>query len=673
MGAALAMMLALCPVLAIGQPAALERQPSRDGPPSARYTIVEKGEALELPDDTPRVAVLIGNGEYQKAPPNADPLKARLPPLETPCSDVKAVADRLVDLGWARSEVYVLCEQSNLNTFAAINTLRASAPIDGKTKRLMVLYLAGHGMEVDGSNYFFGVSARLDLETVARRLIGKLENTSKGEPPEPLLAVRDAVDIDAIFNDYRNQANLPYALLIFVDACRNNPLLGYVDQEADARKDDPATSDTERNYWSLLRRFMSRTKATADWPRGLEMVYATRPNNTIVDNSGSGGSRLATSLVGKLTADTAIRIILGDVADDMKRGQSNPAAPDYQDLDSISDVSSDMRNEWCMIGCKLPGGGPVGSAGASVVLPAGLRRAAFRRASAPTPARGPIASPSFAAQTSSVSDGDRPQTVVRASIRYKATAPRKVLVRIAWCSGDILGAARYIDAQHAYDALVANLSKANRIHGSSQIYGVQLIEIPPETNRLATFQRRSDAEYVDPIGTDRDENMLASQYLGSIKGKLPVRGTDFPTPNVIDLSYCRGAFTGQPAPSVYLQVLSRNDLPAAARLWTILDEKSPDLRVLPKAEVMSEKPGWSLTGYPAETEIRISDPNNRTRADQLATLLTAAVGRPVPVRCINACRDPKPEHNIEVWIGSALKSKDDLKAAIVPFSSIMKF
>lgn len=174
-----------------------------------QYTIIAKGEDLDLPTDTPRLAVLIGNGRYDTAPDNANPLKARLPRLQTPCLDVKLIADKLASLGWARNEIYVLCDQSNMDTYSAINSLQSAAPLDGKTPRLMLLYLAGHGMEVDGDNYIFGVSTRLDLETVAKRLAAKEKNPSKSETPEPLLAIRDGVNIDNMFGGYRGQANPP--------------------------------------------------------------------------------------------------------------------------------------------------------------------------------------------------------------------------------------------------------------------------------------------------------------------------------------------------------------------------------------------------------------------------------------------------------------------------------
>jgi len=645
-------------------PAAVTRPASAGGASAdPRYTIVAKGENFEPPTDTPRIAVLIGNGRYDAAPDNSgNPLKAKLPKLDTPCSDVKAIANKLIDLGWARDEVYVLCEQSNLDTYAAMDSLRASAPGDGTTKRLMVLYLAGHGMEIDGDNYFFGISARLNLETVAGRLAGKLKNPNKEEAAEPLLATRDAVNIDGVFGSYRSQPDLSYAFLVLVDTCRNNPLLAYVDQEADARRQDPNISESDRNYWSLLRRFMSRAKTTPGWPKGLEMVYATRPNNVIADDGGAGGSRLATALVGKLVSDTAIRIILSNVDKEMKRVQGNRNAPDYQELDSNNDVSSDPNNEWCMIGCKLPGGPDATDTGTGDLLTPQIQKAGYWRGPR-TPQSVPQANDAAAS----------PRTIVRAFRRFRAPALRKVLVRISWCSGDAQGPAREADARRAYDALTASLARSNRVRGDSQIFGTQLIEIPPDTNRLAIFQRRFDVEIVDPVRTDHDENMLADLYLKPIKGALPVRGTDFPSPNVIDLFYCRGAYKGPLAPIVFLQVLHRDDLPSAAQLWTILKDKSPDLKVIPKTEVMVEKPDWPLDDYPADTEVRIADPASRPRAQQLAKLLELTIGKPVPVLCIDPCHATASERSIEVWIGSGPGTKEQIKAVLIPFSARTRF
>lgn len=129
-----------------------------------------------------RVAFLVGNSDYEYAARLANPVR-----------DVGLIADTLNSLDFAVTQYQDLTRDEigkNLSVFLK----------DNKDADLTLFYFAGHGMQFDGRNYLVGIDAQLenefDVESESLdldRVVGMLERSSK-------------------------------AALVFVDACRDNPL-----------------------------------------------------------------------------------------------------------------------------------------------------------------------------------------------------------------------------------------------------------------------------------------------------------------------------------------------------------------------------------------------------------------------------------------------------------------
>jgi tetratricopeptide (TPR) repeat protein len=132
-----------------------------------------------------RVALVIGNSAYRA-----------VPALANPANDAKAVASALRAVGF--SEVREL-HDTDLATFGKalkdFGDLAAAAD-------WAVIYYAGHGLEVGGTNYLVPVDAKLELQSHVEdeamplsRLLSKVSAASKMQ-------------------------------LVILDACRNNPFTG---------------------------------------------------------------------------------------------------------------------------------------------------------------------------------------------------------------------------------------------------------------------------------------------------------------------------------------------------------------------------------------------------------------------------------------------------------------
>jgi len=129
-----------------------------------------------------RVALVIGNGAYSNAPALANPV-----------TDARAMAQKMRTLGFEVVEGY------DLDKTGVENTIRTFAN-RAKTADLSLFFYAGHGIAVENKNYLIPIDARfedssaLDFEAIPVNLVTRNMQYSQG------------------------------VSLVFLDACRDNPL-----------------------------------------------------------------------------------------------------------------------------------------------------------------------------------------------------------------------------------------------------------------------------------------------------------------------------------------------------------------------------------------------------------------------------------------------------------------
>jgi uncharacterized caspase-like protein len=174
-----------------------------------------------------RVALVIGNSAYAESP------------LANPINDARDVRAKLQTMGFAAADIVY---RENLKT-AEIGEVqrefRERLGAGGDTVALV--FYAGHGVQSAGENYFPAVDARLrseeDLPQYSLRLVKLME----------------------LLEQAKTRLNL-----VFLDACRNNPL---------ARKT----------------RSGARGLARVEAPSGTLITFATQPNAVADDGNGRNG------------------------------------------------------------------------------------------------------------------------------------------------------------------------------------------------------------------------------------------------------------------------------------------------------------------------------------------------------------------------------------------------
>jgi uncharacterized caspase-like protein len=215
-----------------------------------------------------RVALVLGNSAYQN-----------VAPLANPVNDSAKIAATLKDAGFD-----VVDSRRDL---AAAETKRALRDFADRARDadIAVVYYAGHGIEVNGSNYLIPVDARLERDTDI---------------------YDEALSLDRILIAIEPAKKLR---LVILDACRDNPFA----------------------------KNMKRTVATRAVGRGLAMVEPTSPNvliaysakagSTAVDGDGSNSPFTAALAQHIAKPGLDVRRAFGFVRDEVLRSTGNRQEP----------------------------------------------------------------------------------------------------------------------------------------------------------------------------------------------------------------------------------------------------------------------------------------------------------------------------------------------------------
>lgn len=217
---------------------------------------------------TKRVALVVGNSSYQNAPL-----------LPNPANDATAIAATLKNAGFDLVE-----SRLNLTSSDMRRALRDFAD-QARDADIAVVYYAGHGIEIDGTNYLIPTDARLERDTDIYDEAFSLDRI--------LLAIEPAKQLR----------------VVIVDACRNNPF-------ADAMKR------------TLASRAISRGLARVEPAVSNTLIaFAAKAGLTALDGN-SKNSPYATALV-KYIAKPGLdlRRAFGFIRDDVLQATGNRQEP----------------------------------------------------------------------------------------------------------------------------------------------------------------------------------------------------------------------------------------------------------------------------------------------------------------------------------------------------------
>ncbi|MFZ5690631.1 MAG: caspase family protein [Pseudomonadota bacterium] len=214
-----------------------------------------------------RVALIIGNSQYRN-----------VPPLTNPKSDAEILSKALTTVGFNRVDLKLDLTREQLAA-----ALKDFATLADRAE-WAVIYYAGHGIEVAGTNYLVPIDARLKSD----------RDTSF-----------EAISLDQLLRSVEGASKLK---LVILDACRDNPF---------------ASTMTR----SLGTRSLGRGLGNIE-PEGATLVaYAAKHGQTALDGS-QGNSPFASALARAiLTPGLEINLVFRKVRDDVLSATNRKQEP----------------------------------------------------------------------------------------------------------------------------------------------------------------------------------------------------------------------------------------------------------------------------------------------------------------------------------------------------------
>src|SRR5450631_3701585 len=236
--------------------------------------------SAELPKHYLRVALVIGNSQFQ-----------HYPQLANPAHDAEDIAAQLRGLGFEVIEREDLTSREIGATLREFRFKLAGAEVG-------LVFFAGHGMQINGENFFPGVDADI---------------SSEEDVPNQSLALRQVMDV---LDGAKNELNL-----VFLDACRDNP-------------------------FARATRSGTRGLARVEAPSGTLISYATRPGSVAHDGAGRNGI-YTTQLLHQIkdSADLPIEVVLKRVVTGVKQESSGQQEPWYE---------GSLEGDFCFSTCGRP-------------------------------------------------------------------------------------------------------------------------------------------------------------------------------------------------------------------------------------------------------------------------------------------------------------------------------
>jgi len=215
-----------------------------------------------------RVALVLGNSAYQN-----------VPPLSNPVNDAALMARTLKNAGFD-----IVDSRQNLSALETRRVLREFADKAGNAD-VAVIYYAGHGIEIDGSNYLIPVDAKLERDSDV---------------------YDEAFSLDRVLVSVESTKKLR---LVILDACRDNPF-------AQIMKKSVATRSVGRGL----------AKVEPASPNTL-IAYSAKAGSTAADGGGAN-SPFTVALSNHLTTPGLdVRRAFGFVRDDVLKATSNRQEP----------------------------------------------------------------------------------------------------------------------------------------------------------------------------------------------------------------------------------------------------------------------------------------------------------------------------------------------------------
>ncbi|NMM80897.1 hypothetical protein B2J86_08155 [Acidovorax sp. SRB_14] len=551
-----------------------------------------------------RFALVIGNADYGEY--------GNLPTLGSPCSDdkseksdTKVVADALTAANWSVDTVCNLTTDQLENRITKFNNKVRREP-----RAFGIIYFSGHGAEVAGTNYLFGVDANVNV---------KVEFDTYKENPNAILFGGSAVPLDRTMRQIEPLWNK--AVAVFIDACRTNPIL---DKLRDAGLD------------------LIRYPAKASEPYNILYNFSTVAGEPSPDGAPGGITRYARVMASVIRAQTTAQpdeldhlisaIGKGVIVDSRRRQLTGRAGIIFRPPRFCIRGCPTLEEDWKTYYEEF---GPITR---QKILTSFVKLAST--SAAPNLWRVSAKNTVFA---QAAAPPDLTHTLTPAASAATAAVPpptRKVRFDILYCAGDAATDQRRVKSEGIREHLI-RLTGTNSPVGGFEVGEVRLIPVPPAVNQalykardsVLTFNRDSPAQKA--WATSLQSNLVPQVRIE----EKPGSASDYMT-----ILVCDGAMSTLAGPTIYVQAATREQVGKASALGVNLAQQLPNAKVAKGIEVIEKSPN--------ETEIRYFSKSEADDAAEVARAIQEILNRKVKARFVPGYHTKlNGARLIEVWIG----------------------
>src|SRR5258707_3936728 len=244
-----------------------------------------------------RVALVVGNAQYAYAPA-----------LPNPRNDAQDISDLLKKIGFELTAGFDLDQTNFARTIDDFARALEGADVG-------LFFYAGHGLQINEKNYLISTRARLE---------------------SAFLVPSETIELDAIIRLMESKVGTN---LIFLDACRNNPL----------------TDNLKRNLAAVSRsttigRGLARVEPTG---RDTLVAFSSAPGQEAADGRGRNSPFTASLLRHMPKPGLEVSVMLKEVTADVRQETNNVQRP--QQLSDMSKAFYFVKAEPAVVSAPRPG------------------------------------------------------------------------------------------------------------------------------------------------------------------------------------------------------------------------------------------------------------------------------------------------------------------------------
>ncbi len=628
-------------------------------------TSVTSLKAAPATREPERFAFVIGNARYQKSGTLSD--------LPDACAEARSFRQRLLEIGWREDHLYPLvgapvtgetpedavdraiCNKTGREIDQQLGDFMSNLAIS-ENNPYGVVYFAGHGAQSNGEFYGFGVDAVVNPEWERSQLTKFDTYEVFSRPSQPGRSRPPAVNLSRAASIVQGPNGR--ALLMIIDACRNDPILDHFS----ASQPTPSPGISKEAMNRLWITYIGGMQAYERELSNVMILFASRSGKKVQSGKELDPNWFVTHLMAYMSKETNLTAGTASFVNDFEVQAANEQrvlpVHERQIPSHIGRMAS--KPIFCFKGCAQPL--DAWSTERMEIVPptpapAAARKfepeydAAIRQGRPLHVAWHPSEQVAFPmsksvsmATNEELNESSSTPAFIDVSAQPTGRGLRPINLDVFYCVGDSLASVRQTAARDFALRIRQDYPRDHAVDGT-YLDNVRLRSLPSEDNMKLDSPRVGKSLVVvasdpaSPAWSERIGAAFARTYSDNV------------TKGMLRAYFCDGFAAVNTRPTVYPHVAHARQLAAAQKTVQGLAEKLPEFSFTRIEAVQDGHPTRQI-GIPKRTELRCYGPGACERAPELAVQLAEQVTGPMRVVRLEGPQVANVRRPIiELWFG----------------------